>query len=146
LISEALSPPLPRFFQVLGKTCKDILALETVTHPRSLPESLVNDGPQSEGNGEIQRAVVTKANPRLTAHTVQSLLWGAELGWTTLTANKTSIRAMLREIKLARVTGRLDGIVEGGHIANAPDHGDDKAAIWIVDPRSLAEGMSSRAE
>ena len=146
LISEARSPPLSQFFQVLGKTCKDILALETIAHPRSLPESLVNDGSQSEGNGEIQRAIVTKANPRLTAHTVQSLLWGAELGWTTLTANKTSIRAMLREIKLARVTGRLDGIVEGGDIARVPDHKDNKAAIWIVDPRSLAEGMSSHTE
>jgi len=32
--------------------------------------------------GEIQRAAVTKANPKLTAHTVESLLEGARRGWT----------------------------------------------------------------
>jgi hypothetical protein len=67
-------------------------------------------------------------------------LWGAELGWTTLTANKTSIKAILREMKLA---SRLDGI---GGIAETEINEDNKAALWIIDPRSLAEGMSSRAE
>ncbi|GLB39845.1 putative protein of unknown function (DUF1308) [Lyophyllum shimeji] len=126
-----------RFFWALGKTCRDILAQETIPHPRALPDELVADG---QAVGEIQRAIVTKANPRLTAHTVQSLLWGADLGWTTLTANKTSIKAILREMKLARVSGRLDGLADinidtGSEI--------NKAAIWVVDPRSLAEGMSS---
>ncbi|KAF9467151.1 hypothetical protein BDZ94DRAFT_1186166 [Collybia nuda] len=137
LVSEARSPPLPRFFRSLGKTCQDILAQETVPHPRSFPEDV--NGEALEYKGEIQRATVTKANPRLTAHTVQSLLWGAELGWTTLTANKTSIRAILREIKIARVSGRLEeDILHTDEIVE-----DNKVAIWIVDPRSLAEGMSS---
>ena len=48
---------------------------------------------------EIERAAVTKANPRLTAHTVQSMLWGAARGWTTLTANKSSVKAILRDIR-----------------------------------------------
>jgi hypothetical protein len=139
LIPDARSLPLPRFFKSLGKTCQDILAQETIPHPRALPEDLV-DGETRLGKGEIQRAIVTKANPRLTAHTVQSLLWGAGLGWTTLTANKTSIKAILREIKIARVSGRLD------EASDADVSGEDnKAAIWIVDPRSLAEGMSSQA-
>jgi hypothetical protein len=71
-----------------------ILALETIPHPRSLPDTVVGNGSRSDNNGKIQRAVVTKANPRLTVHTVHSLLWGAELGWTTLTANKASVRAI----------------------------------------------------
>jgi len=145
LVLEARSPPLPLFLKSLARTCKDILAQETIPHPRSLRETLAKNGSHTDIlDSEIQRAIVTKANPRLTAHTVQSLLWGAELGWTTLTANKTSIRAILREVKLARMAGRLDGIVEGGAEAET-DNKEDKAAIWIVDPRSLAEGMSSRA-
>ncbi|KAF8062266.1 hypothetical protein FPV67DRAFT_1422151 [Lyophyllum atratum] len=135
---------LPRFFRALGKTCKDILAQETVPHPRALPDELVADGRASEA-GEIQRAIVTKANPRLTAHTVQSLLWGAELGWTTLTANKTSIKAILREMKLARVSGRLDGLAEEDGAMEEAQSESYQAAIWIVDPRSLAEGMSSQS-
>jgi hypothetical protein len=97
--------------------------------------------------GEIQRAAVTKANPKLTAHTVHSMLQGAKRGWTTLTANKASIKAILKEIKVLHgplvagppVGGRdgKDGVDEG---ANALI---EKAAIWILDPRSLAEGMRS---
>lgn len=147
---------LPVFFKSLGKTCKDILAQETIPHPRALPDDLVlEDGHESGAtrsishSGEIQRAIVTKANPRLTAHTVQSMLWGAELGWTTLTANKTSVKAILREMRAARIAGRLDGggsAVAGGvgSTRGGGSGGETKrAAIWIVDPRSLAEGMRS---
>jgi hypothetical protein len=144
LISQLRSPTLPPFSKVLGKTCQDILAQEITPHPRSPPETVVSNASRTDLGGEIQRATVTKANPRLTAHTVQSLLWGAKLGWTTMTANKTSIRAILREIKLARTAGRLDG--HGDDVTKTEYREDNKAAIWIVDPRSLAEGMSSRAE
>lgn len=65
--------------------------------------------------------------------------WGAELGWTTLTANRTSVKAILRELKAARVAGRLGG---NDRPEDLNDH--NFAAIWIVDPRSLAEGMSSQ--
>ena len=58
---------------------------------------------------EIERATVTKANPRLMVHTVQSMEWGAELGWTTVIAHRASVKAILRELKLARVAGRLRG-------------------------------------
>lgn len=148
-----LQPPLhidnPKglrvFFKSLGKTCKDILAQEIIPHPRALPDHL--------SHGEIQRATVTKANPRLTAHTVQSMLWGAELGWTTLTANKTSVKAILREIKAAKIAGRLDGDSGSGtdcglgEIETEAEAAEDgKAAIWIVDPRSLAEGMRADCE
>jgi len=143
----------------LAKVCIDILAQETVPHPRALPEELVQplasiplvvDGDLSSTphtQPELQRAMVTKASPRLTAHTVQSMQWGAQLGWTTLTANRTSVKAILRELRSARVAGRLAGI--GG--ASAPIGADQNhdmqsslaAAMWIVDPRSLVEGMST---
>ncbi|KAG6860710.1 hypothetical protein C0995_008295 [Termitomyces sp. Mi166 len=127
-----------RFFRALGQTCTDILAEETIPHPRALPEELVSH----EDTGEIQRAIVTKANPRLTAHTVQSLLWGAELGWTTLTANKSSVKAIMKEMKAMRVSRGLDKLSSNG-TAEESSAKSCRAAIWIVDPRSLAEGMSN---
>ena len=119
----------------------------------------------NSNQGEIQRATVLKANPRLTAHTIQSMHWGAYLGWTTLTANRTSVKAILREMKAARVSGRLAGVdlhleqprgSRGGSILDGDgDSGGDNdeglgesagwAAFWVVDPRSLAEGMSSQS-
>lgn len=98
---QALSgQPLSPFFRSLARTCRRILAQETMPHPRSIdvPDSsnVIGD---DEAFTEIQRATVMKANPRLTEHTVQSMLWGAVRGWTTLTANKTSVKAFLREMK-----------------------------------------------
>ncbi|KAG5725178.1 hypothetical protein E4T56_gene10197 [Termitomyces sp. T112] len=133
------STRIPRFFRALGQTCIDILSQETIPHPRALPEELV----ARKDIGEIQRAIVTKANPRLTAHTVQSLLWGAELGWTTLTANKTSVKAIMREMKATRVSRKLDGPASDGGTVEDSSEKSRRAAIWIVDPRSLAEGMSN---
>lgn len=128
------------FFRSLARTCREILAQETAPHPRALPSHLVGDSElakESVVNGEIQRAVVTKANPKLTAHTVQSLLWGAELGWTTLTANKSSVKAILREIKQSGAVSRADREQE----EFTRNEQATKAAFWIVDPRSLAEGQ-----
>ena len=75
--------------------------------------------------------------------------WGAYLGWTTLTANRTSVKAILREMKTARVSGRLAGV--DLHLEQPRGSGGDDvgsaglAAFWVVDPRSLAEGMSSQS-
>ena len=90
--------------------------------------------------------------------------WGAYLGWTTLTANRTSVKAILREMKMARVSGRLVGVdlhLEqprgGSRLLDGVGDGDSGlgndgyegsagwAAFWVVDPRSLAEGMSSQS-
>ncbi|TFK75634.1 hypothetical protein BDN72DRAFT_757288 [Pluteus cervinus] len=130
---------LPPFFRTLGKTCRDILGQELMPHPRALPDELVQPEGKDMMGGEIQRAIVTKANPKLTAHTVQSLLYGAELGWTTLTGNRSSVRAILKEVRAARLSGRLAGIDDRSETE------DSRVAIWVVDPRSLAEGMSSFA-
>ena len=142
--------PKSNFGYSLAQISADILSQEVIPHPRALAEDLVDtnadDSTSSSAvmdhrRAEIQRATVTKANPRLTAHTVQSMQWGADLGWTTLTANRTSVKAILRELKAARTAGRL-----GGNELERDDESKDHnfAAIWIVDPRSLAEGMSSQ--
>jgi len=134
----------PPFFKSLASTCKNILAQETGPHPKSLSTHLVGDDelPIDAATSEIQRAAVTKANPRLTAHTVQSLLWGAELGWTTLTANKSSVKVIFRDMKQAGDVGRLDPNIR----VSTPDAAVEKAALWLVDPRSLAEGQRADFE
>lgn len=112
--------PVPSFFHSLQNTCLDILSLENTKAPTRTSS----------------RAVITKANPRLTAHTVQSMLWGARLGWTTLTANRTSVRAILKEMEVRRKAAESRTVQE-----ESTERAD--AALWIVDPRSLAEGMRS---
>ncbi|OJT04166.1 hypothetical protein TRAPUB_5118 [Trametes pubescens] len=154
LLSEngrALSP----FFALLSRTCRNILIQETPSPtptppPPSDRQPAHSTAAQAERRGrpgaadddEIERATVMKANPRLTAHTVQSMLWGAARGWTTVTANKSSVKAILRDIRASeggygwfeesRVSA--EGQEEAGVVAEA-------AAMWVVDPRSLAEGM-----
>ncbi|KAF7440040.1 hypothetical protein PC9H_000381 [Pleurotus ostreatus] len=174
-VSTSIPRELPPFFKILSQTCRHILSHETMPHPRAVPEYL--------GMEEIQRAAVTKANPKLTAHTVESLLWGAELGWTTLTANKSSVKAIIREMKTAiaadvlrpedynAVEVKEDKVALDGPAGSESDkaaiwvsssediagdrnargtgkevqevQGNGLAALWVVDPRSLAEGMRS---
>ncbi|KAH8986948.1 hypothetical protein EDB86DRAFT_3065814 [Lactarius hatsudake] len=112
-------PPHPGFFSALEATCRALLASGSAPTPEEAP-----------GDGELQRAAVVRTNGRLTVHTVQSMLCGAVRGWTTLTANRASVKAVLREVR-ARGYG-------------AEARGEGKlAALWIVDPRSLAQGMRS---
>jgi hypothetical protein len=65
------------------------------------------------------------------------MLYGAAHGWTTLTANRNSVKAVLREVKMhgydVDVHGGGDGAVK-------------YAALWVIDPRSLAEGMRSGSD
>ena len=131
---EPESPPPPAdegFFHALEATCRALLA----PHPHVSPVTIEVAGEELEPEeGETQRASVLRTNARLTTHTVQSMLCGAARGWTTLTANRTSVRAILREVKT-----RGYGVEARGRGAGATRH----AALWIVDPRSLAEGMRS---
>ncbi|KAJ7248558.1 hypothetical protein B0H12DRAFT_1324630 [Mycena haematopus] len=136
------APGRAQFFRSMEKTCRDILALESpAAAPQTSAERVLYSNNGYRRNLDSERALVTRANARLTAHTVQSMLWGAQHGWTTLTANKTSVKALLREIRAARVAGRLAEDAPGE--AEADPH--EVVAIWIVDPRSLAEGVRERA-
>jgi len=94
-----------------------------------------------DNDGEIERATVTKANPRLTSHTVQSMLWGAIRGWTTLTANRTSVKAILKEMKAVKRGVSWDHAIDEGGKDMTDEEQSAVAALWVVDPRSLAEGM-----
>ncbi|KAJ7625009.1 hypothetical protein DFH06DRAFT_745683 [Mycena polygramma] len=139
--SEGASVRAP-FFHSVEKTCRDILAQETVAAvPQKAVERVLYSNNGYRRNLDSERATVTRANARLTAHTVQSMLWGAQHGWTTLTANKTSAKALLREIRAARLAGRLAEDVPGEGEVDL----HEVAALWIVDPRSLAEGVRERA-
>lgn len=140
--------PKSNFGISLAQISAEILSQETTPHPRALPEDLVSadgDDPTSSSAAldlqrvEIQRATVTKANPRLTAHTVQSLEWGAELGWTTLTANRTSVKAILRELKAARIAGRLGGVSSNGVGYDVERQGKE-----LKDPTLLRFGLWTR--
>ena len=168
---QSSPPPRSPFFDRLVKTCTHILAQDIVPHPRSLPSKIISsipdspalnsnttsgvDAPELEGlslldddGGEIQRATVTKANPKLTAHTVETLLEGAKRGWTTLTANRHSVKEVLKEAKVLGggyyITGADDAVKESTKVVeDGEGNVVETAAIWIVDPRSLAEIMSA---
>ena len=130
-------PPPESFFDALEATCRELLAAGGAPPPRTSSIAGENeDEGEGEGEGEIQipRASVVRTNARLTMHTVQSMLCGATRGWTTLTANRASVKAILREAKT-----RGCGVEARGRGAHEARH----AALWIVDPRSLAEGMRS---
>jgi len=136
---------LPPFFASLSETCQNILLQET-TAPHPLPDDDLGGSVEAStsnisGDGEIRRAAVTKANPRLTTHTVQSMLCGAAFGWTTLTANRSGVRSILREVQAAKISG----VLSSDSVQDASNE-SEMAAIWIVDPRSLAEGLRSDAD
>lgn len=76
----------------------------------------------------------TLITSKLTAHTVESMYAGASRGWTTLTANRTSVRMFLREID------KREGLDTSQHSSSSTTT-TSPAAIWLVEPRSLAEGM-----
>ncbi|CAE6474814.1 unnamed protein product [Rhizoctonia solani] len=95
----------------------------------------------------------SRPNTRLTAHTVRSMLWGVSSRVTTLTANRASVRAVLREMKILAGIGsnsdEVGGALEHQDSKNGVDGkkgelGDDGVAVlWVVEPRSLAEQMRS---
>ncbi|KAH8097082.1 hypothetical protein BXZ70DRAFT_1009396 [Cristinia sonorae] len=156
-LQEVIEPPKPSspFSTALFHTCRGILSQETdgglstvPSFPISTPDthsSQARDDSQHTPShdledGEIPRAPVMKANHRLTAHTVQTMLWGASKGWTILTANKTSVKAILKEMK-ASGNGLWDR--EEREETDCQGGGVEDAALWVVEPRSLAEGMRS---
>ncbi|EPQ51131.1 hypothetical protein GLOTRDRAFT_96667 [Gloeophyllum trabeum ATCC 11539] len=93
-------------FMAIAKTCRQLLQLEPGAKPKS----------------------------KISAHTLRSLLFGAERGWTTLTANRASAKVLMSEVR-AR------------YWASLQLYGQDNmdAAVWAVNPRSLAEVCCSEA-
>ena len=138
-IFSTSDPPPPAssqpagFFSALHATCHALLATGGVPHRRVAESEVAGAG---EG-GEIQRASVVRTNARLTTHTVRSILYGAAQGCTTLTANRASVKTLLREVKMRGY---------GADMYTGGDGAVKYAALWVIDPRSLAEGMKSETD
>ncbi|KAJ7917142.1 hypothetical protein B0H13DRAFT_340825 [Mycena leptocephala] len=130
---EGAPEPHSRFFRSMTKVCQDLLAQAEEAAQAAPANGRNHSRNEAEpGDGDIQHTT-TKINSRLSPHAVKSMLRGAELGWTTLSTTKSSVKALLREIKAARLAGRL---VEDAEEDSQNVH-DTAAAIWIVDPRNL---------
>ncbi|KAL1662790.1 hypothetical protein GGF50DRAFT_58264 [Schizophyllum commune] len=116
----------------------------------SPPQKPSQKGARPAGRTSVRlRAQVTRANPRLTAHTIDSLLYGAALGWTTLTANKTSVKGVMKEMGDWGADAGVIGARGGKDVVEESENGEGggewkeapRAALWVVDPRSLGEEM-----
>ncbi|KAG8972903.1 hypothetical protein FRC05_009457 [Tulasnella sp. 425] len=155
--SVSQRPPRSPFFAQLETTCRNILkdvheetrSAETVAEHADLPTKVVVQRLKKHSNAT--------PSPALTPHTVRSLLLGAQTGMTTLTANRTSVKAIVREMKQIRFRNeQLDAGGEMGSLqagletmtfsTEDASNGAQVAALWVVEPRSLAENMRADAD
>lgn len=149
-------PPLSPFLAQLETTCKYILngiqesasSTEAATEQANLPIKAVAQ--------RVKKQSSTATSPALTPHTVRSLLLGAQKGMTTLTANRASVKAIVREMKQARLrnvqlaaegeVGSLEAELEALAVSNEGPREAPVAALWVVEPRSLAENLRADAD
>ncbi|KAL4071764.1 hypothetical protein V8B97DRAFT_1943149 [Scleroderma yunnanense] len=151
------SPPHPLssvFFSALSTTCTELLA--ECADKQSCTEIPVVSGEGHSGPTvpDVIQGLSIDHHPdyltapipctsKLTRHTVASMYAGASRCWTTLTANRASVRELLKEMK-KRGKGSEPGILVFGDNGSGKDIAATsriQAAIWIINPRSLAEGM-----
>ncbi|KAF5340545.1 hypothetical protein D9757_014851 [Collybiopsis confluens] len=185
------------FFRSLYTTCSDILEYEKQTRSRGGPRKLKGNfglGPKSNYHPPDKANSPLHLDEDADADPGESVV-GASLGWTTLTANRTSVKAIVKEINArAKVemyesfmhgtgSGDDDGVgrdtttMDEGAFpidvsatvaaqsagptsgpssssltssqngdASHPSTHNVEAAIWLIDPRSLAEGMRADSE
>jgi hypothetical protein len=105
------------FHQQLAVTCRSMLERPT--------------RPDAPSDPDKKMPAPTRFAARLSAHTVQSLLWGAEEGMVTLTSNKTSVRLVLREMRGFALPSLRSG----------PVSGEIGYCLWIMEPKSLSQFM-----
>ncbi|KAF9224819.1 hypothetical protein BS17DRAFT_51543 [Gyrodon lividus] len=147
--------PRTPFFEALALTCTGILSLGVAPVPALTPVSQIPSlppfsPPTEEGLEEIPPATRTFL-AKLTTHTVSSMLAGSSRGYTTLTTNKSSVKVVMKEMRRVFGRGGYGSGVWGKEevVDKEKESGDggrtvpEKAALWIVDPRSLAEDMRS---
>jgi hypothetical protein len=67
------------------------------------------------------------------------MLWGAKLGWTTMTANRSSVKALMRDMSEQKSSVHIS-------YEYPSPLSPETAAIWVVDARSLSEGMRGDLE
>ncbi|KAF8314343.1 uncharacterized protein EI90DRAFT_3090721 [Cantharellus anzutake] len=122
------------FWTHLGRTAASLAGLHSgqpISNPldsSQLPSTESRTKPNSKG----LRSAITK-------HTALSFLWGSQMHMTTVTANRASVKALLREMdataELKPFTNPL--VSEEGGVTREEIR--EEAAIWIIRPRSLAE-------
>lgn len=105
-----------------------------------LPVKIINDSgddvPQASFDDFVlrraQKALNSDGNMgsagKLTPHTLRTVIAGLERGWTTLTSNRQSIKAL----------------VQGWH--THVNSNSSLATFWLVEPRSLSEQMLERSD
>ncbi|KAF9515829.1 hypothetical protein BS47DRAFT_1484237 [Hydnum rufescens UP504] len=132
-----------------GPTVAGALRSQKSTKSKFVPNPAIPIDPTGAAN--LKTAVMP-----MTTHTAQSLLWGSVCGMTTLTANKASVRTVLREMdKLLRHSDLAEdpeNLLQGDRDGRGQQNDTSelassslKAAIWIVEPRSLSEGMRTNS-
>ncbi|CAG8509914.1 3573_t:CDS:10, partial [Acaulospora colombiana] len=114
------------FNQMLITTCITILS-------RPVRPDAKNDDPNKK------LPAPTRFAARLSAHTIQSLLWGASQKMVTLTSNKTSVRLVLREMR----GFALPSAVNDAHESVDSVEDSEGWSLWVMEPRSLAAVMRS---
>lgn len=123
----------------LEHTCDQLLATKSYGSVSSTPNPT-----------EFQRAPSTQPNRRLTTHTVHSLREGVRRRWTTLTANRASVREVVRELEKCGSAEDQGAWAWRNDDLERAGRGDEhekrmKAILWTIAPRSLAEGMRGYA-
>jgi len=119
--------PARTFCQQLASTCRHILSQPSRQEVRT-----------EEMGNKLQAP--TRFAARLSMHTVESLLWGAEMNMVTLTSNKTSVRLLLRGMRGYTLPSIDDARNEETGAEVVP------IALWIMEPRSLSQGMRNDFE
>ncbi|KAI6128186.1 hypothetical protein EDD16DRAFT_177315 [Pisolithus croceorrhizus] len=129
------SPSSSPYFSSLSAACANLLVYNTDFQScAQRPIIPKKDLPDLSIDSLVDVPPPTLINSKLTAHTVESMYAGASRGWTTLTANRTSVRMVLKEID-KRGDFSVSQHSSNDTTATSP------AVIWLVEPRSLAEGM-----
>lgn len=160
------------FVTALGDVCDKLLRQNE--YQQTIPLELVDQAPDSQlntpappagrrGGGRGRRRHANVGPPQTlripTAHTVRSMREGARRGMTTITANRQSVKQIVRAI------GSTEGLREESTLAAfmvvepktlgelkrsdqrpeellvAAQASAGKAALWSVEPRSLAEQL-----
>ncbi len=119
------------FWTHLGGTAASLAGL----HSQALPVSPLR---KADTPGSHQNPV----RSHIMRHTALSFLWGSHMQMTTITANRTSVRTLMREMNTIARPGALQNPLVSESVIGREV--GEKAVIWIIPPRSLAEMSISR--
>ena len=153
-LSGITQPLSLAFFSALSETCTELLADDADKQFCAKKPAVSTGGQSSPFTLDVTQAFPVDCHPdilaapvlctaKLTRHTVASMYAGASRCWTTLTANRASVRELLKEVKRAKNSEPVAWQAFGDRKCSKDTGAIPRihAAIWLIDPRSLAEGM-----